>query len=158
MVVCRSNHAIILITGAEYVRISYHARGDRDTMSEAKLMPLSDSYTSGTYVIVSPDQLSPAHILTSDDENTSEEDHITETSTESSKKLSREELVVNLVTAIMPEVENILQRGELDLIKEKYVEIGAINAYLDSIDAHLTKLNRTFDEAFEKYDAIKARF
>lgn len=150
------HRSTILITGGEYVRVLYHAKGDVDAMLDA-LMPARESYTGGTYHIISSDFISSDSIPTSDYTMSSEE-KIMETSTESGKKISREELVVNLVTAIMPEVEEILQRGELNLIKERSAEIGAINAHLDSIDAHLAKLNRSFDEAFEKYDAIKGRF
>ena len=121
------------------------------------LMPARKSYTGGTYHIISSDFISSDRIPTSDYIMSGEE-KIKETSTESGKKISREELVVNLVTAIMPEVEEILQRGELDLIKERSAEIGAINAHLNSIDKHLVELNKSFDEAFERFDSIKARF
>jgi hypothetical protein len=146
--------AIILITGGKYVMIPYRGIGDRDIMSGAKLMPV---YTGGSYIIVSPDLISQDSIPTSD-YNTLDEERITETSTERGKKASREEQVVNLVTAFMPNVEHILLKGELDLIKERSAELGAIGAHLDSMEEQLAKLNRTLDEAFEKFDSIKARF
>ena len=116
------------------------------------------SYTGGIYKKVSH----PHEILTS--ENNMSEEHefstknLDRTPTESGKSISIEEMVVDFVTMVIPDVEYILTKRQLDLIKERSTEIGAINAHLDSIDAHLAKLNKTFDVAFEKYDAIKARF
>jgi hypothetical protein len=150
--------ALILITGGKYAKVSCRVVGDETITSEAKEAIVLYSHTGGPYQIVSPHR----EILTSGKDMYEERGfstkNIDKAYTKSGKSISLEEMVVDFVTMVIPEVEHIMTKRQLDIIKERSAEIGAINAHLDSIDVHLAKLNRTFDEAFEKYDAIKARF
>lgn len=161
------NQAIILITLGRYVRM--HSRiGDEDTIaSEAKTIISGDSSTGGIYTRFSHDRgmmASDKEVLTSDsDKRVFQgqqliERDLRETLTESDINVSREDLLTTLVTAIMPNVECILVEGQLDLIKERSAEIGAINARLDSMTKLLAKLEISLDEGFEKFDSIKSRF
>ena len=153
-----ANRATILITGNGYVRVSCWVVEDEIITSETKEAVVLNSYTGGLYKKVSH----PYEILTSENDMSEEHEfstkNIDKTHTESGKSISIEEMVVDIVNMVIPDVEYILTKRQLDLIKERSTEIGAINAHLDSIDAHLVKLNKIFDVTFEKYDEIKARF
>ena len=107
--------------------------------------------------MVPPDFESLGYMKLTSQDTTSEEG-ISEISTESDKRRSSEELVVDLVMTIMPSIECILLEGQLDQIKERSSEIGAINARIESIEEHIAILDSTLDRAFEKFDSIKSRF
>lgn len=127
-------------------------RGGGGTNLKSKVV-LADG---GTWFVMPPDLWSPDKTKLTSQDTTSDEG-IKETSTEGDRR-SREEFVVDLVTEFMPGVECILLEGQLDKIKERSAEIGAINARLDVIETHINKMNITLDNAFEKFDAIKSRF
>jgi len=150
-----SSQATILITGGEHVGALYHVKGDMDTMLEA-LMPVRESYTAGTYHIVSSDFISGDCIPTSDYAMSGEE-KIKETSTESGKKISLEEIVVDFVMTIMPEIEYILTKKQLDSIKDSSKKIGAVNVYLDSIGENVDKLSKSLDMQLENLEMIQSR-
>ena len=151
----RSSRATILITGGGYVGVLYHVKRDMDTMLET-LMPARESYTGGTYRIVSSDFISGDRIPNSD-YTMSGEEKIKETSTESGQKISLEEIVVDFVMTIMPEIEYILTKKQLDSIKDSSKKIGAINAYIDSIGENVGKLNKSLDMQLENLEMIQSR-
>jgi hypothetical protein len=126
-----------------------------DIMLEA-LMPVRESYTGGTYHIVSSDFISGDCIPTSDYAMSGEE-KIKETSTESGKKISLEEIVVDFVMTIMPEIEYILTKKQLDSIKDSSKKTGAINVYLDSIGENVDKLSKSLDMQLENLEMIQSR-
>ena len=155
---CVEGRATILITGNGYVKVPCWVMEDEIITSDAKESIVLGSFTGGTYKMVSYPQKIPTSENDMSEEHEFSTKNIDRISTESSKSISIEEMVVDFVTMVIPDVQYILTKRQLELIKERSAEIGAISAHLDSIDAHLAKLNKTFDVAFEKYDAIKARF
>ncbi|MCX6674213.1 MAG: hypothetical protein NTY37_10600 [Methanothrix sp.] len=158
MAIRRLSRAIILITWGKYARASYHVIGDEIITTEVKEAILCYSLTSGMYETISPYH----EILTSDGDISEESKFNTKilgrASTGSGKGVSLEEMVVDSVSMIRPDVEYILTKRQLDSIVERSVEIGAISAHLTSMHALINKLDRNLDEQFEKFDSIKARF
>lgn len=159
-----ARQATILITGCRYTKLS-HIKGDNGSMSDTKSEQLVDSYTVGSYSTLSPmqevltsDQKSPSDFQPGSEEELKYFLNLERISTESGKKTCLEETVVNLVTAIMPDVECILVDGQLDLIKKRSEEIGAINAHLDIINMLLANIDETLDVQLKKLDSMKARF
>jgi len=157
MVIRRLSRAIILITWGKYARASYHVMGDEIITAKVKEAILCYSLTTGMYETISPYH----EILTSDGDISEESKFNTRIwgrASTSGKGASLEEMVVDLVSMIRPDVEYILTKRQIDLIVERSVEIGAISAHLTSMHALINKLDRNLDEQFEKFDSIKARF
>jgi uncharacterized protein with HEPN domain len=73
------------------------------------------------------------------------------------KKISLEEIVVDFVMTIMPEIEYILTKKQLDSIKDSSKKTGAINVYLDSIGENVDKLSKSLDMQLENLEMIQSR-
>lgn len=156
--------ATILITSWSYTRLAC-LRGGGSIMSGAKVAQIVDSYTAGSYSILTParedltsDQKAPIEYQLDGTDELKKSLNLGRISTESGKRVCLEETLVNLVTAIMPDVECILVEGQLDLIKKRSEEIGAINAHLDTINMLLANIDETLEGQFKKFDSMKARF
>jgi len=121
----------------------------------AEVKDQSYFYTGGEYHTIGP----KFGRLTSDKEGSEERRRITSdlgTSAEGNKKISLEELA-DLVITYVPNIE-LLTREEINTIKNESAETGAIIAHLDSMNELLIKLDKTLDDAFEKFDSIKTKF
>jgi hypothetical protein len=55
------------------------------------------------------------------------------------------------------DIDMEITEEELEAIKERSYNLGAINASLDNIGIHLQRINYSLDEAFKKFDEFKKR-
>lgn len=158
MVIWR-NKAILLTSEAAQRVTLYFRKGERCTMSDTGVAPISQSLSGGMYGDISCSFSPRTMVLTADqgrahtlDKNSLESKSESEiSSTQSGENITSENLV-SLLTAIGPEM-----REEIDSIINISKKIGAINVHLDSIGENIKNLKSSLERQNKQMELIKAQ-
>jgi hypothetical protein len=131
--------------------------GDEDKMSEATDVTVSYTHTGGQYEVLSPDLVGTNKDFSPQPREKIDIRGLEYILTEGGKNVTLEEAVVNLVTAMIPDVNCILTKRQLNLIEESSERIGAINTHLDSIGENIEKLKKHLDVQLKTLELIEAK-